>query len=156
MWLVTDEQYNEAKTAYKKTKNLIAKNPKAADLYHAAMKWHEGVVRRYENQKTDPKPEVEVELHVLRIGDAVVCTNPFELYTDYGIQIKARSKAVQTFLVQLTDDCVAWGSYLPTKKAVRGGHYSAIAPSCAVGPEGGQMLVDRTVELIDSLWAEPK
>ena len=60
------------------------------------MKWQERVVQRFESQKTNPKPTYEMEMHVLRIGDAVVCTNPFELFTDYGIQIKARSPAVQT------------------------------------------------------------
>jgi len=87
-------------------------------------------------------------LHVLRIGDAAVCTNQFELFTDYGIRIKARSKAVQTFVIQL----VGPGTYLPTGKAVRGGHYSAIVHNNLVGPEGGQVLVDRTVELIDEMW----
>ena len=48
------------------------------------------------------------------------------------------------------------GSYLPTEKAVRGGSYSAIVHSGLVGPEGGQQLVDRTVELANSLWAEAK
>jgi hypothetical protein len=84
----------------------------------------------------------------------VVCTNPFELFTDYGIRIQARSKAVQTFVVQLAGAGGGW--YLPTEKAVRGGGYGAIVHSALVGPEGGQMLVDRTVELIDSLWARPK
>jgi hypothetical protein len=36
----------------------------------------------------------------------------------------------------------------------RGGGYSAIAESNVVGPEGGQVLADRTVELINSLWPE--
>ena len=110
------------------------------------MKWYQDTVDRFEKQETDPKPTYEMELHVLRIGDAVVCTNPFELFTDYGIRIKARSKAVQTFVIQLAGP----GTYLPTDKAVRGGHYSAIVESNLVGPEGGQMLVDRTVELINS------
>ena len=39
-------------------------------------------------------------------------------------------------------------------RAVRGGGYSAIVESNVVGPEGGQVLVDRTVELINSLWPE--
>jgi len=43
-------------------------------------------------------------------------------------------------------------NYLPTEKAVRGGHYSVIAPSCYVGPEGGQVLVEPTVEEINKLW----
>ena len=65
------------------------------------MKWYGATVERFEKQKTDPNPTYEMELHVLRIGDAVVCTNPFELFTDYGIRIKARSQAVQTFVIQL-------------------------------------------------------
>jgi len=46
------------------------------------------------------------------------------------------------------------GTYLPTAVAVRGGGYSAIVASSVVGPEGGQVLVDRTVDLINSLWPE--
>jgi hypothetical protein len=80
----------------------------------------------------------------------VICTNPFELYTDYGIRMQARSKALQTFTVQL----VGPGYYVPTAEAVQGGGYSAIPQSCAIGPEGGQILVDRTVELIDELFSD--
>ena len=151
MRLVKEAEYAEAKAAFEQAKAQIAKDPKAADRAHRRMKWYEVTVRRYENQKTDPKPTYEMELHVVRIGDAVVCTNAFELFTDYGIRIKARSKAVQTFVVQL----VGPGTYLPTEKAVRGGHYSAVVHSSLVGPEGGQALVDRTVALIDSVWPKP-
>jgi len=42
-----------------------------------------------------------VEIHVIRLGDMAIATNRFELYLDFGIRIKARSKAVQTFVVQL-------------------------------------------------------
>jgi hypothetical protein len=43
---------------------------------------------------------------------------------------------------------------VPTARAVRGGGYSAIAESNLVGPEGGQALTDRTVDLVNSLWPE--
>ncbi|MDP6637382.1 MAG: hypothetical protein QGG42_20990 [Phycisphaerae bacterium] len=152
MRLVKPAEYAEAKTAVDRAKAQIAKDPKTASREYRRMKWYEVTVKRYERQKTDHSPTLETELHVLRVGDAVVCTNAFELFTDYGIRIKARSKAVQTFVVQL----VGPGTYIPTAKAVRGGHYSAIVHSSLVGPEGGQMLVDRTVKLIDSLWAKPK
>jgi len=74
--------------------------------------------------------------------------NPFELYCEYGIRIKARSKATQTFILQTS----GFGSYLPTARAQAGGSYSAIPQSNIIGPEGGQMLVDKTVEIIDELW----
>src|SRR5690606_39827852 len=92
----------------------------------------------------------EMELHVLRVGDVAIATNPFELFTEYGTRIKSRSRAIQTFIIQLAGP----GTYLPTAEAVRGGGYSAIVQSSAVGPEGGQVLVDRTVELIDSIWTQ--
>ena len=94
---------------------------------------------------TDPvKP---AEFHVVRLGDVAVVTNPFELFVDYGIRIQARSKAVLTFVVQLS--CQASG-YLPSARAVRGGGYSA--EKYIVGPEGGRVLVDESVKRINALW----
>jgi hypothetical protein len=150
MRVVKEAEYAEAKAAVERAAAEIAKDPKAADRAHRRMKWYEVTMERFERQKADPKPTCEMELHVVRIGDAVVCTNAFELFTDYGIRIKARSRAVQTFVVQLAGP----GTYLPTQRAVRGGHYSAIVHSSLVGPEGGQVLVDRTVERINSLWSK--
>jgi hypothetical protein len=111
-------------------------------------RWHQGVVERYEAQKSGTEGMCPMELHVLRLGDVAIATNEFELYTDYGVQIKARSPAVQTFVIQLTGSA----GYLPTERAVRAGGYGAVIQSSRVGPEGGQILVDRTVELIRSMW----
>jgi hypothetical protein len=91
-----------------------------------------------------------MQLHVVRLGDIAVATNDFELFTDFGIQLKARSRALQTFVIQLAGP----GTYVPTASAMRGGGYSAIVESSVVGPEGGQALVDQTVDAINSLWPE--
>ena len=106
------------------------------------------VLDRFELQKT--QPAVPVEVHVIRLGDMAIATNPFELYLDFGVRIKARSKAVQTFVVQLAGG----GSYVPTERSVAGGGYGAIPESTEVGPEGGRELVERTLELLNSLWTE--
>jgi hypothetical protein len=111
-------------------------------------RWHQSVIDRYEQQKAGTVEPYDMELHVLRLGDVAIATNSFELFTDYGIQIKARSPALQTFVVQLAGS----GSYLPTARAVLGGGYSAIPESNRVGPEGGQELVEQTLEQISSLW----
>lgn len=109
------------------------------------------VVDRYEaQQKADPV--YAVELHVLRIGDVAVATNPFELYVDYGVQIQARSPAQQTVLIQLAAP-LDFAYYLPTPRAVAAGGYSAEVTHNLVGPEGAQVLVDRTVEAIGALWS---
>lgn len=89
-----------------------------------------------------------VELHAIRISDIVMVTNPFELYLDYGIRIKGKSQAVQTFVVQLAGSA----SYLPVERSVAGGGYGAIERTCIVGPAAGDLLVDATLKLIDGLW----
>ncbi len=104
------------------------------------------VLDRFELQKT--QPTMPIEVHVIRLGDMAIATNRFELYLDFGTQIKARSKAVQTFVVQLAGEA----SYLPTERSVAGGAYGAVPESTEVGPKGGRELVDQTVELINSLW----
>lgn len=108
------------------------------------------VVRRFD--EVDRLPPYHMELHVLRIGDIAIATNPFELFLDYGIQMKARSPSLQTFLIQLS--CGA-GGYLPTPKAIEGGSYSGLPHTNKVGPEGGQMLVDHTVRALQALWPQP-
>ena len=110
-------------------------------------RWYSGVAERYELQKT--QPHYPMELHVVRIGDVVFATNSFELYLDFGIRIKARSEAFQTFVVQLTGP----GTYLPTARSVGGGSYGSVPASNHVGPEGGQVLVEETVRAIAELFA---
>ena len=109
------------------------------------------LIERYEQQADHP--DHEVENHVIRLGDAVFATNPFEMYVDYGTRIRCRSRALQTFLVQLADGSDL-GCYLPTQRALEGGHYSAMIKSNWVGPEGGKMLVDETVNTIDVLFED--
>ncbi len=89
------------------------------------------------------------EIHVLRLGDIALATNPFELFVDYGLLIKARSKAIMTLLVELA--CQHSG-YLPTERAEKGGGYSADA--YLVGHEGGYKLVEETVKIINDMWRE--
>lgn len=107
------------------------------------------LISRYEQQGDDPRHDIES--HVIRLGDVAFATNPFELFVDYGLRIRARSRALQTFLVQLADGS-GHGGYLPTQRALDGGHYSAMIKSNWVGPEGGQQLVEATVGAIAALF----
>ncbi len=106
----------------------------------------ENVAKRFELQQK--QPDLPVELHVLRIGDLAIATNPFECYLDYGIQIKARSPAVQTLLVQLTGA----GSYLPSLRSTQGKGYGSEPASTPIGTEGGYKLVDWTLTALRQLW----
>jgi hypothetical protein len=112
------------------------------------MRWNEGVAERFQQQEASPTRSTEV--HTIRLGDIAFATNPYEYYLDYGIHIKARSKAVQTFLVQLAGQ----GTYVPSLRSTQGGGYGSIPASNPIGPEGGWQLAQRTVAFINSLWPE--
>ncbi len=145
---VTLSDYNNAKAAIEK---FIEKNRGRSFDYNdtAAMHVHAGIMARFEDQQNCDI--VPTEVHCIRLGDVAFATNPFELFLDYGNQIRARSLAKQTFIAQLSCDCL---SYLPTEKAEQGSHYSAYVSSGKVGHIGGEQLVRQTLTEINDMFAE--
>ena len=113
----------------------------------AHMQVHLGILKRFEIQ--DKMDNILVESHFIRLGSIAIATNPFELFLDYGNQIKARSVCEQTFLIQLANGS---DGYLPTAKAEAGGHYSAFLSSGQVGHVGGEMLVRQTLDQIRDMF----
>ncbi|MBN2642713.1 MAG: hypothetical protein JXR78_13750 [Victivallales bacterium] len=108
----------------------------------------EAVVKRYELQ--DKEPYLTVDLQVLRLGGAVFATNPFELFLEFGQRIKARSRAEQTFVIQIAN---GYDGYLPSSHAEQLGGYGALIINGKVGSDGGTLLVDETVKTINSLFS---
>lgn len=116
---------------------------------YGILRKQEALGKQYEEQ--DKHPFYAVELHIIRLGDVAFATNPFELFVDYGFRIEGRSKAKQTFIIQLSGGDGA--GYLPTKRAITGEGYRGYSAMVnKVGPVGGQLLVDETVNLINALW----
>ncbi|MFA7175441.1 MAG: hypothetical protein WC340_18850 [Kiritimatiellia bacterium] len=147
---ITDAEYAASKKNYDQ---LSAKSKLVGADYWTKM-WQERVVQRYEEQQKGPVV-YETEMHVLRLGSVVIVTNPFELFTDYGIQIQGRSPAEQTILIQLVNP-LARAAYLPTARAIAAKGYSAIPQAYVVGSEGGQMLVERTLQSIKQIMENTK
>lgn len=143
---VTAEELAEAKAAVAQLKEAEKKGNQDTGW---KQRWNQKTIDRFARQ--DDEPYFPMELHVVRLGDIAISTNPFELFTEFGLRMKARSKALQTFVIQLSGST---GGYLATDDATRGGSYSAIINSCQVGPEGGDLLTDETVKDINSLWEE--
>lgn len=57
----------------------------------AAMHVYAGIIERYREQQF--KEVVPIKVHIICIDDVEIVTNPFELFLDFGNQIKARSYA---------------------------------------------------------------
>jgi hypothetical protein len=145
---VIDAEYARAKGRY----DQLAAKEKLVGPDYWSMSFYKLTVDRYEAQQ-EADPLYPVQMHVLRLGDVAIATNPFELFLDYGVQIQGRSAAQQTILIQLASP-LDFGYYVPTPRALRGGGYSAIVEQSLVGPEGGQALVNRTVDAIRELWKQ--
>lgn len=88
--------------------------------------------------------EMPVVVHAMRIGDVAMATNRFEYYLDFGQRMKARSPAVQTFVVQLAGE----GAYLPTARSVVGGGYGSWFASAPASAEAGTKIVEESLRLI--------
>ena len=84
-----------------------------------------------------------VEVQVLRIGDLALCGIPAEYFVEYGLQLRQRSPARHTFVVELANDCIG---YVPTPEAFDEGGYEGT--SARFTRETGQVLADAALELL--------
>jgi hypothetical protein len=135
-WKAKLEELKDADPAsaeYSPAFKRLAFNQRVVDMYNA----------QQNGENTTP-----VELHCIRLGDIAFATNRFEYYVDFGMRIKARSKAVQTFIVQLAGQ----GTYLPTQRSIDGGSYGAFIASTPIGPDGGQTIVEAEVATINKMF----
>jgi hypothetical protein len=149
---ITQTEYNNLVAESKTLEVRLAKEPQQKIAYDRTRRMCE----RFESQQKGEATIFEAPVHIIRIGDIVVMSNPFELFSAYGIQMKARCDVVQTFVVQLTDASPSplegAASYLPTTDAYRHGGYSAIVNSINVGPEGDQKLVEESLKRANALF----
>lgn len=144
--MVTDEEAEETRADLAE---LEAEAKKGEKTFRLAQRCRR-VLQRYRQQKESTT--LTMDLHVIRLGDVAFATNRFELFLDYGIRMKARSPAVQTFVVQLAANDGWPGTYLPSERAFANRGYGSGAYSNEVGPKGGQVIVEETVKALDELW----
>jgi hypothetical protein len=91
----------------------------------------------------------KVNLNVLQMGDAILCTNPAELFVEFGLEIKNHSPVKSTFISELTDGYVG---YVPTAKAYAGGGYETWpASSSRLAQDAGEQIVEATKVLLEKL-----
>jgi len=119
--------------------------------HYVCIKNEQAVITRYESQ--DEVPTISFDMLVARLGDVAIANNPFELYLYYGQNIKARSRAQQTFLVQLSSGASLAAGYLPSPAAEKFGGYGGMIINGQCGSDAGFMLADRTVDEINRLFA---
>ena len=108
-----------------------------------------GVVNRAKIQQEEPG--ITTVIHAVKIGNLAFVTNRFELFIDFMHRIQGRSPFEQTVIVQLVTDEYGVGSYLATERAVANKGYSATPYCNQVSPQGGQELVNETLDMLKKL-----
>jgi hypothetical protein len=142
--------------------NIAVRMPTEEELAHArevvemgvekAGRWdyvlQYSILRLYEEFKE--KPFDTIPIHVARVGDFAIATNPCELYCQFGLDIKRRSPAKVTAVVQLANGC---SGYCPTAYGILGGGYSGDKLFwCRLEPFAGYRIVEVTTKLLYQIW----
>ncbi len=97
-----------------------------------------------EERRADTIP---LEVQVIRLGgDVAVVGLPGEIFVDIGLAIKERSPFATTLVIELCQDAPG---YIPTKKAFAEGSYETV--NSRIAPGGGEMIVEKAVELLKAL-----
>jgi hypothetical protein len=123
--------------------------PLLGDNWTAARAYYEQAAADWPRRLREESP-VPVRLSVLRVGDAALCTNPAELFVEYGLQLRDPSPARVTLVSELTD---GYAGYVPTPLAFsRGGYETWTAPSSHLVPEAGEQIVAATRELLEAVF----
>lgn len=103
------------------------------------------------------KPQVTGPIHAIRIGDGAIVSGPGEIFTEIGLAVKERSPAIPTMYTGYTNDAI---SYFPTAASYAEGGYEpefgnqSYGLPAAVAPDCERILVERAVELLNSLFPE--
>lgn len=146
-----DEAFEEFCAETHANEKIDGPGPYDSKLHHFVLiKNEQAVIARYNDQ--DENPNYIFDMNVVRLGDVAIANNPFELYLYYGQNIKARSKAFQTFLVQLSGNGNFHAGYLPSPEAEQYEGYGGMIINGQVGSDGGYKLADKTVEEINKLF----
>lgn len=99
--------------------------------------------------KTEPAAEVEVQ--TIQIGPAVFVSNPSELFCQYGLYLKAKSRFPFTYVAGYANGSVG---YVPTEEAFGphgGGYETRLTSHSNLVVTAGTQMVDAGLELVGQM-----
>ena len=94
-------------------------------------------------------PTTKVLIQAVRIGDLAICTLPFEVLVEIGLELKQKSPAADTFVVSLANG--GYG-YLPTPEQHQFGGYETWLTTNKVQQDASVILVDNLLEMLAELF----
>ena len=100
------------------------------------------------DQMNCEEPVVTAEVQALRIGTAAIVSSPAEYFCQFGLDIKAQSPHVPTYVVELANGCVG---YLPGFEQVikEEGYEPKTCRSSKLSPEAGEQIANAAIALVN-------
>ncbi len=100
-------------------------------------------------QYIDEVGAARCEVKCIRIGDLAIASSPGQMFCDFGLSTKQRSPFADTMFVSLANGNIG---YVPTAEAIeKGGYEPTLCRGSRSVPEAGDMIVDASVRLLESL-----
>lgn len=135
----TEEQLLNAKAVLAiKDKEAIERLPRLAQHYAATAV----------SAANRPEETVDVIVQAIRIGDAVICTVPFETFAETGLELKKISPFAKTIVVSIAN---GRHGYLPTPRQHELGGYETWLGTNQVQKDGSEIIVKNLTEMMAEL-----
>ena len=104
--------------------------------------------------KPDSPRTEDVIVQAFRIGDQAIVSMPFEVLVEIGLELKEKSPAPRTFLIELANG--SYG-YLPPPHQFELGGYETWLGTSRFEKNSSEILVKELLEMLGELWAgEPR
>ena len=102
-------------------------------------------------RKVNDKSHSVLPLQIIRVGDVGIYVMPGEIYVNFGLAIKKRSRFKYNFVVENSN---AFGGYIPTPEAFANGsdlYEKSLCFGSRHVPEAGDMMVERLLEMAERM-----
>jgi hypothetical protein len=109
------------------------------------------MVMEYKAEEIEDQATFQFDVMAMRLGEAALVGLPGEMFVEFGLMIKERSPFRHTYVAGYAN---GHAGYIATRRAFTGGSYEAWHGSARAGREGGYLMVDKAVELLEELYRE--
>ena len=108
-------------------------------------------VARFQAERQESET-YQTDVQALRLGEAALVGLAGEMFVEFQLMIKERSPFRRTYVASYAND---YAGYVATRQAFIGGSYEAWpALNARIGREGGHLMVEKALELLEELHAE--
>jgi neutral ceramidase len=115
------------------------------------IEYGEKEMKRFQAERAECET-YQTDVMALRLGEAALVGLAAEAFVEFGLMIKERSPFRHTYIATYAND---YAGYVATREAFINGSYEVWPTlNARIGREGGYLMVNKAVELLEDLYQE--